>query len=82
METYDVVVVGAGLAGLHAASRAARRGLAVLLIDRKARLDASIHTTGIFVRRTLDDFALPEHLPRSARSLRPAPRSVAFGADP
>jgi flavin-dependent dehydrogenase len=61
METYDVVVVGAGLAGLHAASRAARRGLAVLLIDRKARLDASIHTTGIFVRRTLDDFALPEH---------------------
>jgi flavin-dependent dehydrogenase len=61
METYDVVVVGAGLAGLHAARAAARRGLKVLLLDRKARIDASIHTTGIFVRRTLDDFALPEH---------------------
>jgi len=35
METYDVVVVGAGLAGLHAARVAARRGLSVLLADRK-----------------------------------------------
>ncbi len=60
MNTYDVVVVGAGLSGLHAARLAARRGLSVLLVDRKARLDAGIHTTGIFVRRTLEDFALPD----------------------
>jgi flavin-dependent dehydrogenase len=60
MRTFDVAVVGAGLAGLHAARSAARRGLSVLLLDRKKRLDASIHTTGIFVRRTLEDFALPE----------------------
>jgi len=60
MTTYDVVVIGAGLAGLHAAREAARRGLTVLLADRKPRLDAAIHTTGIFVRRTLEDFALPD----------------------
>jgi len=55
-----VVVIGAGLAGLHAARVAARRGLSVLLVDRKTRVDAGIHTTGIFVRRSLTDFALPE----------------------
>jgi len=60
MKTFDAVVVGAGLAGLHAARTAARRGLSVLLVDRKQRLDTFVHTTGIFVRRTLTDFALPE----------------------
>jgi flavin-dependent dehydrogenase len=60
METYDLVVVGAGLAGLHAARVAARRGVSVLLADRKPRVDLGIHTTGIFVRKSLEDFALPE----------------------
>jgi flavin-dependent dehydrogenase len=31
------------------------------LIDRKPRLETPIHTTGIFVRKTLEDFSLPEH---------------------
>ena len=60
METYDVAVVGAGLAGLQVSRLLAERGYRVLLIDRKASLDQSIHTTGIFVRRTLEDFSLPE----------------------
>lgn len=59
METFDVAVIGAGLAGLEAARRAARSGLSVLLVDRKVRLDAAVHTTGIFVRRTIEDFDLP-----------------------
>jgi flavin-dependent dehydrogenase len=63
METADVLVVGAGLAGLHAATLLARHGHDVLLVDRRPRLDGAIRTTGIFVRRTLDDFDLPpEHL--------------------
>jgi flavin-dependent dehydrogenase len=60
METYDVVIVGAGLAGLQLSRLLAERKLRVLLIDRKASLTQAVHTTGIFVRRTLEDFALPE----------------------
>jgi flavin-dependent dehydrogenase len=60
MEKYDVVVIGAGLAGLQCARLLSERGISVLLADRKNALDQSIHTTGIFVRRTLEDFALPE----------------------
>jgi flavin-dependent dehydrogenase len=57
--TADVLVVGAGLAGLHTATLLARRGHDVLLVDRRTDLAGAIRTTGIFVRRTLQDFALP-----------------------
>jgi flavin-dependent dehydrogenase len=60
LEDFDVVVVGAGLAGLRAAGLLTRRGVRVLLVDRKRSLADSVHTTGIFVRRTLEDFPLPE----------------------
>jgi flavin-dependent dehydrogenase len=60
MRDYDVVIIGAGLAGLQSARMLGRRGLKVLLVDRKTSLDTSIHTTGILVRRTLEDFDIPE----------------------
>ncbi|MBC7932607.1 MAG: NAD(P)/FAD-dependent oxidoreductase [Rubrivivax sp.] len=60
MEQFDVVVVGAGLAGLQTTRLLARRGVRVLLVDRKRTLEDSVHTTGIFVRRTLEDFDLPD----------------------
>ena len=60
MEHYDVIIIGAGLAGLHCARLLGRRGLRVLLVDRKDSLNESIHTTGIFVRRTLEDFDIPD----------------------
>jgi flavin-dependent dehydrogenase len=59
MEEFDVVIVGAGLAGLHAARLLAAENLRVLLADAKRALVERVHTTGIFVRRTLEDFALP-----------------------
>jgi flavin-dependent dehydrogenase len=58
--SYDVTIIGAGLAGLQCARLLARQGVKVLLVDRKNSLDQKIHTTGIFVRRTLVDFDLPE----------------------
>ncbi|HVR41876.1 MAG TPA: NAD(P)/FAD-dependent oxidoreductase [Thermoanaerobaculia bacterium] len=62
MSEFDVTIVGAGLAGLQCARLLARRGVSVLIADRKADLSRGIHTTGIFVRRTLEDFDLPPSL--------------------
>jgi flavin-dependent dehydrogenase len=56
----DVLVVGAGLAGLECARRLREAGARVVLADRKPAVDHAVHTTGIFVRRTLESFALPE----------------------
>lgn len=60
METFDVVVIGAGLAGLQCSRLLAANGFRILLVDRKPTVAHSVHTTGIFVRRTLEDFAFPE----------------------
>jgi flavin-dependent dehydrogenase len=59
MEEFDVVIAGAGLAGLHCARTLSANGVRVLLVDCKSSLSESVHTTGIFVRRTLEDFDLP-----------------------
>ena len=58
--SYDVTIIGAGLAGLQCARLLARQNLNVLLVDRKNTLDQKIHTTGIFVRRTFVDFDIPD----------------------
>lgn len=66
----DVLVVGAGLAGLHTATALARRGHDVVLAERRTHLDGTVRTTGIFVRRTLEDFDLPpEHLGPAIRRM-------------
>ncbi|MFI7539436.1 FAD-dependent oxidoreductase [Streptosporangium sp. NPDC049376] len=62
MQTVDVLVVGAGLAGLSTARLLAGRGLSVMVVDRRRSLSTGVRTTGIFVRRTLDDFDVPDRL--------------------
>jgi flavin-dependent dehydrogenase len=76
----DVLVVGAGLAGLECARRLGEAGARVLLADRKPTVDHAVHTTGIFVRRTLESFALPEDClgPPVRRVLLYSPRSRAL----
>ena len=82
---HDVAIVGAGLAGLQCARLLATRGLRVVLIDRKDTLAAPIHTTGIFVRKTWEDFPLPdEQLGTPIRDVylySPSRRSIHLCAD-
>jgi flavin-dependent dehydrogenase len=54
------VIIGAGLAGLECARLLSRAGVRVLLVDRKRSVEERVHTTGIFVRKTLEDFDVPD----------------------
>lgn len=84
-KTFDVAVIGAGLAGLQCARLLAARGLRVALLDRKRSVADAIHTTGIFVRKTWEDFALPdEQLGRPVRRVTlysPMRRALHLEAD-
>lgn len=85
MNDFDVTIVGAGLAGLQFARLVASQGCRVLLIDRKQSLDERIHTTGIFVRKTLEDFDIPQHclgpVIRHVSLFSPAHKELEFVSD-
>jgi flavin-dependent dehydrogenase len=70
--TLDAVVVGAGLAGLECARRLGEAGLCTMLVDRKLSVTSGVSTTGVFVRKTIEDFDLP------AMHLGPAIHDVAL----
>ena len=59
MKFRDVIIIGAGLAGLQCARLLAQGRARVMLVDRKADLTKGVHTTGIFVRKTFEDFEFP-----------------------
>ena len=52
---YDVLVVGSGPAGASAARAAAKRGLRVLLVDKKQELGAPIQCSGAISAHALRD---------------------------
>ncbi|MCY3704413.1 MAG: NAD(P)/FAD-dependent oxidoreductase [Gammaproteobacteria bacterium] len=69
-EKYDVVVVGAGFAGLACARQAARRGLSVLVLERQSGPGARIHTTGILVHEAWTEWKVPAPLVRRIDRVR------------
>ncbi|MXX67815.1 MAG: NAD(P)/FAD-dependent oxidoreductase [Gemmatimonadales bacterium] len=67
---HDLVVVGAGFAGLACARRAAERGLSVLVLERQSEPGERIHTTGILVKEAWEEWAAPASLVRRIQRVR------------
>ena len=82
----DVIVVGAGFAGIACAHTLAQHGARVCVVDRKRDLGERIHTTGILVAEALHHPCLadvPAALLRAVPHVRlyaPNLRSVRLGA--
>ena len=60
MERFEVVVVGGSFAGLNFANCAAKKGLKVLVLDNNKRIGSNVRTTGIFIKRLLEEFKIPK----------------------
>ena len=59
-QSHDIIVIGAGFAGLACARRAAERGLSVLVLDRQSEPGERIHTTGILVKEAWEEWVAPD----------------------
>lgn len=70
MDTVDIVVIGAGFAGLRCAHRAAELGLQVRILERMAEPGARVHTTGLLVQEVVERLAPPRSLIRRIERLR------------
>ena len=70
LKAYDIGIVGAGFAGLACARAAARRGLSVLVVDRKQEPGARMHTTGLVVKEAAERWEIPATLTRRVRGIR------------
>jgi digeranylgeranylglycerophospholipid reductase len=78
MPMEDVVIVGAGLAGLACAQSAARRGLRVMLLERKAAVGTHVQTTGVLVKEAAEDWDIPARLTRKIHGVRLYSPSLAW----
>ena len=67
---YDIAIVGAGFAGLACARAAARRGLRVLVTDRKREPGERMHTTGLVVKEAAERWEIPAALTRRVHGIR------------
>lgn len=67
---YDVVIVGAGFAGVACAASAAARGARVMVIERKPWPGRGTHTSGILVRELAERWEPPSRLMRRIEGVR------------
>jgi len=66
----DLIVVGAGFAGLACAHAAAWRGLRTIVIDRRPGAGDRLRTTGILVKEVADEWDVPPRLTRKVHGVR------------
>ena len=66
----DLIIAGAGFAGLTCAQSAARRGLRVRVLERKLAVGAHVHTTGLLVKEAAQDWEVPGWLTRKIHGVR------------
>jgi geranylgeranyl reductase family protein len=69
-DRYDLVIIGAGFAGLVCARVAAERGLKVAVVDKKPEPGVQLHTTGIVVKEAAEELRIPGRLIRAVRGVR------------
>lgn len=59
---HDVVVVGAGPAGLYAAATLAGQGLDVVVLEEHVEIGTPAHCTGVVSAEAYDLYKIPEHV--------------------
>jgi digeranylgeranylglycerophospholipid reductase len=69
-DRYDLVIIGAGFAGLVCARVAAERGLKAAVLDKKPEPGVQLHTTGIMVKEAADELHIPTQFTRKVRGVR------------
>jgi digeranylgeranylglycerophospholipid reductase len=67
---YDVVIVGAGFAGLACARSLALRGVRTLVLERRPHPGHAVHTTGLLVKEVAERWEVPTRLTRRVRGVR------------
>ena len=82
---HDVIVVGAGPAGLYAALCLAREGLDVLVVEEHHAIGLPTHCTGVVSVEIEEFYKVPDsailHRPRVCRMVSPSERTYEFPAN-
>jgi digeranylgeranylglycerophospholipid reductase len=81
---YDIVVVGAGPAGLCAGISAAKEGCKVLIIERRSEIGSPIRTSGGSWIAEMQEFNIPASLynPISKITFRSSNEEASFSSNP